>query len=134
MARLANFQITAAAAGVVSDPLTGFGKPSAATITGRFTYVASAATSVTVWVQTSIDGGATWWDIACIQFTTASANKYLGVNGQASISPAVDLSDGSLAINTAIHGLLGDRFRTKVTSVGTYGAGTTLTVDIETRG
>lgn len=134
MAQLASVQITSAATGTVTDPVTGFGKPAAASITARFSYVASSATSVTGRVQTSIDGGATWWDIAAFQFTTASGNTYANLSGHKEVNTPVALSDGTLTANTSINGLLGDRFRLKYDSVGTYGAGTTLRVDIETRG
>jgi hypothetical protein len=133
MTQLAALQITTATTAAVTSPVSGLGKPQAASITARLAYVASAATSITARVQTSIDGGATWWDVAAFQFTTASASSYVNISGLKEANVPVALSDGTLAANSSLNGLLGDRYRLKYDSVGTYGAGTTLIVDIETR-
>ncbi len=119
---LATVNVTTAAT-QTTTAVTGLGKLFGLTLQVIFTYVASAATSVKVYVQTSIDGGNTWYDIACFAHTTASLARYAAVVGEAQITP-VALTDGTLADNTCAHGLLGDRIRLKVVSVGTYGAGT----------
>jgi len=131
MARLASIQATAEQASAqVTAAATGFGAPMAVTIQALFAYVADSATSITAHVQTSLDGGQSWWDIACVQFTTASGAKYMACAGGEGVSAAVNLSDGSLSANTAIDGFLGDRFRVKWVSAGDYGAGTRLDIDI----
>jgi len=39
-------------------------------------------------------------------------------------------TDGALTANTAVDGLLGVQWRVKWTTTGTYGAGTTLSIDV----
>lgn len=132
MTTLATQAITTALTGSTSTPVTGLGRVLAITLTCLFTYVASAATSAKIYVQTSLDGGSTWFDIACFAFTTASASKYSNVDGNAQIASAT-LTTGTLADGTCAHGLIGDRLRISTTSVGTYGAGTQAVVSYQTR-
>lgn len=113
----------------------GLGGMTYLTIQAVFTYVADAATSAKAYVQTSIDGGATWFDIASFAFTTATATKVSSVTSHiAPASQAFAPSDGALSDNTIIQGVLGDRLRTKIVTVGTYGAGTNLTIDCWAKG
>jgi hypothetical protein len=91
-----------------------------------FTY-GSGGTNATAYVQTSFDGGVTWVDIACFQFTTATATRLYHLTA-AAVSAIATPTDGSLAANTAVNGLLGDRFRVKLTTTGTYAGGTTLAI------
>jgi hypothetical protein len=93
----------------------------------RLDVVGAAGTSVKAWVQTSIDGGVTWFDLVCFAFGGASAVKVARVPGQALKAPQA-IVDGTMADDTANDGPIGDRFRVKVTSAGIYGTGTTLTV------
>lgn len=130
---LCTVQITTAVTGSAQTSVSGFGKPQSLTVQASFTYVASAATSADVYIQTSADSGVTWYDVADFQFTTASANKYGNYTGMTAVTTPVALTDGAISTNTGINGFLGDRFRCKVTTVGTYGSGTTLTVNVFTR-
>lgn len=127
--QLMNAQIPAAGT-YTTDAVTGFGKVTSATIQYRFT-AGSGGTSVKAYVQTSLDGGVSWWDIACEALTTSDINTYQAVNID-TVSTPVALTDGSLTDNTAIDGLLGDRFRVKYVVVGTY-SDASLIVDIATR-
>lgn len=96
------------------------------------TYVASAATSLKVYLQTTFDGEDTWMDFACFAFTTASAAKIMSISAlTAALTPATP-AEATLADNTAI-AYIGDRVRVKVTSVGTYGAGNVVDLDIVTK-
>jgi hypothetical protein len=97
------------------------------TIEAQFTY-GSGGTKTTAYVQTSLDGGVTWVDIACFTFLTASLNKVMTVNAATSIVASYTATDGSLADDTAKDGILGDRFRVKLTTTGTYAGGTTLAI------
>jgi hypothetical protein len=94
----------------------------------QFTYVASAATSVKAWVQTSFDGGVTYFDIMNFAFTTSTLNKWAAVSTNIVCAAPATPTDATLADNTMNNGLLGDRVRIKLTTVGTYGAGTNLTI------
>ena len=103
------------------------------TIQAKFSYVASAATGLDAWVQTSLDGGLTWIDVAEFNFTTASATKVANVVALTAVPVPVAVTDGSMAANTTLQGVIGDLWRVKYTSVGTYGAGTTLVVTVQPR-
>lgn len=98
----------------------------AAAIEFRLAY-GSGGTSLKAYLQTSFDQGQTWVDIACAAFTTASAVKIINLSALTPKTTAVTPSDGSLTDDTCVDGLLGDRLRVKVTSVGTY-ANTQLAV------
>jgi hypothetical protein len=89
-----------------------------------FTYAADG-TTCKVYIQTSFDGGTTWVDVAQHAFTTSTASKLSAVNrGIAPASQAATPTDGTLADNTILQGLLGDLLRVKVITTGTY-SGTT---------
>ncbi len=95
-----------------------------------FTYVADAATSAKAYIQTSLDAGATWFDIASFAFTTSTATKVSAVTTEiAPASQAFTPADGTLSDNTIIQGIIGDRLRVKFVSVGAYGAGSNLRID-----
>lgn len=91
----------------------------------------AGGTSITMFVQTSLDGGVTWFDIMAFPFTT-SVPRQLGLisrNDQA-IASGVTLSLFSLPPGTngaAINAPLGDQFRFAYSSVGTF-SGTKLNV------
>lgn len=96
-------------------------------LTAVFTYVADAATSVKAWVQTSLDGGVTWFDIANFAFATTTLKKVAAVSTNIAATHATP-TDATLADNTINNGLLGDRVRVTLTTVGTYGVGTSLKI------
>ncbi|ANM12051.1 hypothetical protein [Rhizobium sp. N324] len=121
----------AAAASLVSDVAKFNGAPSNLAIQAKFAY-GSGGTSVDAYVQTSLDGGATWIDIAEFNFTTSAATKIFNLSALTAKTTAAVPTDGSLAANTAVDGILGSQFRLKVVSVGTYAGATRLDVDIAT--
>jgi hypothetical protein len=86
-------------------------------------------------LQTSLDGGLTWIDVAEAGFTTASARKVYNLSALTPVTTVYTPTDGTLAANTAKDGVLGNWYRVKYTTVATYAGGTTLTVDVvSTRG
>ncbi len=94
-----------------------------------FTY-GSGGTNATVYVQTSLDEGATWIDVASFTFAQASATKISALSGAiAPASQAFSPTDGSLTANTVIQGVFGDLWRTKLTTTGVY-AGTTIAISM----
>lgn len=92
-----------------------------------FTY-GSGGTSAKAYVQTSLDGGTTWVDVASLAFTTATATKVSAVSTSVALAAGVAPTDGTLTDNTILNGLVGDRVRVKLISVGTYAGSTTLVV------
>ncbi|MDE2467773.1 MAG: hypothetical protein KGL35_03285 [Bradyrhizobium sp.] len=107
------------------------GAPHALLIQANFTY-GSGGTSATAYVQTSVDGGLTWCDIANFAFTTASGRKLFNLSCLTPVTTQATPTDGALTANTAVDGVLGRHFRVKYTTVGTYAGGTTLEVDVST--
>ena len=134
MTNICSESITTAKTGQIAalGAVSGFNAPRAISLQARFTYVASAATGVDAYVQTTIDGS-NWFDIAEFNFTTASAQKFQNCVGETAVNSATTLTDGTLTANTSINGFLGVQYRVKYTSVGTYGAGTSLAVDVQAR-
>jgi hypothetical protein len=97
----------------------------------QFNFVyGSGGTTADAYLQTSIDGGQTWIDIANFHVTTASARKVINLNSQTPETTQVTPTDGSMTANTAQDGILGPLFRVKYQSSGTYAGNTTLQVDI----
>lgn len=94
----------------------------------KFVY-GSGGTTAKFWLQTSYDGGTTWNDIVSHAFTTASLTRVSAVNTYiAPVAQGGAQTDGTLADNTIIQGLLGDRIRLKYTTTGTYAGSTTASV------
>ena len=96
-------------------------------IQATFTY-GSGGTNAKAWVQTSLDNGTTWIDIAEFTFTTSTARRVYSLAATA-VTSILTPTDGTLTANTSVTGVLGDQYRVKYTTTGTYGGSTTLRVD-----
>lgn len=93
-----------------------------------FTY-GSGGTSADAYVQTSADGGTTWYDIANFHFITSSVHAAFNLRATTVVTTQnTTYTNGSMTANTSLDGLLGDILRVKYVSVGTYAGGTTLVV------
>jgi hypothetical protein len=103
------------------------------TLQANFTY-GSGGTSVDAYVQTSLDGGGTWIDVAEFHFTTASERYAYNLNSSTSVTSEYTATDGSLSANTAKDGIFGPQWRIKYSSVGTYAGGTSLRIDAYANG
>lgn len=99
----------------------------AATIYARLAY-GSGGTTVRAYIQTSLDQGTTWVDIACILFGTASETQIVNLSGLTPKTTAATPTDGALTDDTCVDGILGDMLRLKAVSTGTYAGTTLLTV------
>jgi hypothetical protein len=108
----------------VVDDLDGL---TAVSLLARLAY-GSGGTKVQVYVQTSFDQGASWCDIACVTFTTASGAKVVNLSGLTPKTTAATPTDGALTDDTCLDGALGDRLRAKVVVAGTYAGSTVLAV------
>jgi hypothetical protein len=91
----------------------------------RFVY-GSGGTTVKAYLQTSFDGGTTWDDIACWALAISAATKRWNFSALTPVTTPITPTDGAMADNTAQDGILGDRVRLKVVTVGTYGGNTAL--------
>ena len=134
MTILLNVTITTAVTAVVTTTEQfRDGNPESAIIQGTFTY-GSGGTTADAWVQTSVDEGGTWIDVANFHFTTANARFLYNLSALTAITAEATPTDGSLAANTSKDGFLGPLWRVKYTTTGTYAGGTVLRVDVAPRG
>jgi hypothetical protein len=126
---LGDFSITTAATqvGEVVDDLSG---ALAVTLSARLAY-GSGGTSCYAVVETSLDQGVTWVQIARFDFTTSGLQKVMTVSG---LTPRIAAATaGSIAADTALDGTLGDRLRATVVSTGTYAGSTVVSVRANVR-
>lgn len=125
MARIRLYSTLAipAAGTTVTAARTGLSGAAYLLMQAAFDY-GSGGTLAKAYVQTSLDGGASWIDIACFAFATSDATRLMKVMAVGSVTNPVTPTDGSLADNTVLDGVIGDRIRGKLVVVGTYAAST----------
>lgn len=92
----------------------------------RFVYGGSGGTSVVAYVQSSADNGTTPIDIAAVAFGTASENAVHNFSALTPKTTQVTPTDGAMTSDTAVDGIVGDRFRVKIVVTGTYAGSTQL--------
>lgn len=132
---LGDFQITTAAQQVTPASLQQGLPGGLATLDGltalscqvRFFYGAGG-TKTNVYLQTSLDQGTTWFDIANIAFTTASGVEIVNLSGLNSVTTPQAPVNLALADNTSLNGPLGNRLQAVAVSQGTYTASTLASV------
>lgn len=117
--------LAAAVTGLVGESVAvPYGARSLAVL-ANFAY-GSGGTATKAYVQTSLDGGATWVDVMAFAFTTSAAKKISAVRDNIALAAAYTPTDGSLTDDTIKDGLLGDRIRVKLTTTGTYAGASSL--------
>ena len=128
---LGDFTVTTPATqiGEVIDGLDGM---VAATLQVRLAY-GSSGTSINVYCQVSLDQSTTWIDVANVLLGTASEVAVLNLSGLTPKTSQYTPTDGALADDTCVDGVLGDRFRAKVVSQGTYAGQTVVSVRLVAR-
>lgn len=98
----------------------------------------SSGTTVDVDLQTSLDGGGTWVDVANCNFASIAASKRLIWTLQSSLVAApvqvTTPTDGAMTANTALSGVFGNYWRIKYTTTGTFAGGTVLRIDAISNG
>lgn len=130
MTMLLNLPITTAI-GVTSTTAEQFNdaRPMSVALQAIFTY-GSGGTTANAYVQTSLDSGVTWFDIANFSFTTSTAKFMYNLSGLTPVTTEnATRTDGSMTANTSLDGFIGDLLRVKYSSTGTYGGNTTLRID-----
>lgn len=100
-----------------------------ASIVARLAY-GSGGTSVAATVETSLDGGTTWYQVARFDFTTSSTTKYANLSGLTAKAAAAYAALSAEGVND---GLLGPIFRANLTTVGTYAGNTVLDIRMSCR-
>ncbi len=89
----------------------------------NFNYGSGSAT-LKATVETSMDQGLTWCEVARAAFTTAAAEKIINLSG---LTPVTTLyAPVALSDDTAKDGILGERWRAKIIATGTYAGNTSL--------
>lgn len=120
---LGDFQISTAAV-LMGSPVSDLDTLDKVTIDVHFQY-GNGGSSVSVIVQTSLNQGTTWIDIARFDFTTVGDERVATLTRDFLAYPYLV---GSLFSESVVNGVLGDRLRTVVTSTGTYTNSTVLSV------
>ncbi len=101
------------------------------TLQVNFTYGSSGGTSLKVMVETSLDQGVTWIEVARFAFATASAEKVANLSALTPVTTAytpVGLSDDAVK-----DGVLGDRWRSRIITVGAYAGNASLSLRLQAR-
>lgn len=128
---LGDVNITAAGT-QITDVIDGLDGMLAALLQLRFAY-GSGGTAVKVYAQSSADDGTTWYDVACVVFGTASETELLNLSALTPKTTQVVPTDGTLADDTAVDGIIADRMRLKIVSTGTYAGNTLLSARLIAR-
>jgi len=103
-----------------------------AAIRGALEAYGSGGTSINIYVQTSLDKGATWRDVCNFSFTTSAAIREFNISALTPVTSIYTPTDGTITANTCKDGIIGDRWRAKVVVVGTYATSTMrATVDLK---
>lgn len=120
---LAQIQITAPVSTLVgASALTGLQGMAGLSVFVRF--AGAGGTSVDAYIQSLLDGAASWYDIANVHFTAAGVALLSFAQG--AVNGALTFDDGSIASNTVLNSgvvPLGDQLRIKYGSSGTWTAG-----------
>jgi hypothetical protein len=128
--QLLSVTITTAVGTTTTTPLQirRMSLPTTLLLNCKFTY-GSGGTTADAYVQTSLDGGVTWLDIAQFHLTTSSQNFVYNLSSATPVTTEYTGTDGSLGANTSKDGVLGPLVRVKWSTTGTYAGGTTLVVN-----
>lgn len=111
-------------AGVAQEIIDRLGGMTSVSLQAKFGY-GSGGTSCVVVVQTSLDQGSSWIDIARFDFAQSNATKIANISAATALSPA---AVAALSAEGKLDGILGDRLRCKYTSVGVYAGNTSLSI------
>jgi hypothetical protein len=121
---LGDFGITIAAVHE-GTPLIDLEGMSRLTLSARLAY-GSGGTTVVAVVQTSLNQGTSWIDIARFDFSTVGLEKVMNLTTVTSLTSPYSVI--SLVAEGGVNSVLGDRLRSVVTSTGTYTGSTVLAV------
>lgn len=127
---LAETAVTTAVSAVTSDAVE---IPGATSLTLEAIVGGTAAdgTSITAVVETNLPSG-TWAAIASFDFANTAGTKVATLSARTPITTLYTVA--ALSANTVKDGILGDQFRVKLTTVGTYTGSTTIAVYAQPKG
>lgn len=124
VANLGDFTITTAAT-QVGDWVENLEGALAMLVSLRLAWGAGG-TTIRAYVQGSADQGTTAYDMACVLFGVAAETALLNFSALTPKLAQVTPTDGAMADDTAVDGLISDRVRLKIVSTGTYSGSTVL--------
>lgn len=125
---LISHTLAAAESGTTPDGVKFFAIGRIETLSLQFVLTrAGGGTTCKAYVQTSLDGGTTYFDIACCALATTTATRLVTLNNT-SVTTLATPTDGSLADNTCVDGFLGSLYRVKLTTTGTYTGASSIVV------
>lgn len=99
----------------------------ALTIKARFAW-GSGGTNCKLYIQSSTDQETTWDDVACIVFGVASESPLLNLSKLTPKTTQITPTDGAMADDTAVDGIITSRMRCKIVTTGIYAGSTVLSV------
>jgi hypothetical protein len=111
-------------AGIAQEQIDRLEGMESVSLQATFVYGSGGTTCIVV-VQTSLDQGVTWIDVARFDFAQANAKKVANVSAAGALAPA---AVAALGAEGKLDGVLGDRLRCKITSTGTYATNTSVSV------
>ena len=121
-------------AGALADPtILGIVKFPAAPLklSAHFNFLyGSGGTTFDAYLQTSFDGGNNWCDIANLHATTSPMRRVVNLSGLTPVTTPATPTDGSITANTSLDGVLGDQFRVRAKSTGTYAGATSIEIHL----
>ncbi len=101
-----------------------------ATLQVNFTY-GSGGTTIKATIETSLDQGLTWAEVARFALATASEENLVNLSGLTAVSTVY--TPAALSDDTVKDGVLGERWRAKIITSGTYAGNTALSLRMVAR-
>ena len=129
---LLSASIAASAVFKAGTVFSGLAGTRAMALESFFDYKASG-TTVEGYVQTQIDSGSSWVDIAAFVYSAASGYKVFSLDDTA-VTTVYTPTSGGLSANVAKNGIFGHSFRVEYRSFGDHGSGLKFTILAVARG
>lgn len=102
--------------------------PYNALISAEFSY-GSGGTTCDAYVQTTIDDGLSFFDVANFHFTTSAGKGAFNLSSLTPVTTQLTVfNNGALTSNTAVDGIIGSQWRVILTTTGTYAGATAIAV------
>ena len=124
--------LAADASGINQPYVEGLDGMKAATLSANFVY-GSGGDTLKVAIETTLNQGATWIEIARLAFTTASAEKVVNLSGLTPVTTVY--APATLSDDAVKDGVLGPRFRARIIkgAGSAYAGATSLSIRMHAR-
>lgn len=91
-------------------------------VQGFLDFGSAGGTTITAYLQTTLDDGLVWQDVCAVQVLAADVTKLVSANKYLASTPRLTASDGALAVDTCAQGFFATKWRVKIVIAGTYAA------------